>query len=540
VDTTLKGLIALINAADVEARCAALLVLTHLKADEDKVVRVIGDALGSRNVVVRDFALGYFEQVQPREGVAYLTPLLDVEDDVVRRRVVTILTGYGAAAVSAARKLLKDAPRRRLHAIVDLCAAVRSSAALDALFDLMAGEDFEANRAVCDALIASVATADERTKNDLFARSERLAADAKGHRSPLVAAAKLFGALGMANARRPLFKMLDAREPHVVRTHALGALVQCLRGQRLNAAEVDTLLTLLDSDDEAGMLRPAVRLLEDQNLDRQYLATLNRLAESPQPLVKRFAVQKLGSFESSSVVKTLISYLTDDSYARRDQATASLKTLPAARLPLMKEFLACDEERKAWTLADILLVHDRSWKRDTLNELWKRLEHAVEKREDRLYTAYFHFLGSLDGESLAEQVRGRAEQLRKAKRFPESAKWLMLLKDSPAFDPELRFALAVADLKSHRHLLAAPARRHDLALGLLRELADSPFPLAERLRRERALTPEELYYVGFSLAEGRGEQRAVARELLEHVAAKHGRAKIGKAARNKLRLIPSG
>jgi HEAT repeat protein len=195
-----------------------------------------------------------------------------------------------------------------------------------------------------------------------------------------VAAAKLLGGIGDVKARKPLFAMLNPREPHVVRTHALGALVQCLRGKPLTAAEVETLLGWLDDDDEAGVLRPAVRLLEDQPLERAALARLNQLAESPQPIVKRFAIQKLGGFESGAVVKTLISYLTDDSYARRDQATATLKTLPAARSALMKELLACDDERKAWTLADIVLLHDRSWKRDTLTALWDKLQKALETR----------------------------------------------------------------------------------------------------------------------------------------------------------------
>lgn len=540
MDTTLKGVLALVTSADVEARCAALLVLTHLRADEERVVGAVGEALHARNVVVRDFALGYFEQVQPRDGVAHLTPLLDVEDDAVRQRVVTILGRYGAAAVAASRKLLKEAPKRRLHAIIDLCASVRTSAALDALFDLMAGDDFDANRLACDALIAAIPAADARAHDDLFKRADALAAGAKGHRSRLVAAAKLFGALGRPAARTPLFRMLDAREPHVVRTHALGALAPSLRGQRLTTAEIDMLLALLDSDDEAGMLRPTIRLLEDQAFDRQYLAALNRLAESPQPPVKRFAVQKLGGFESAGVVKTLIGYLTDDSYARRDQAVASLKTLPAARVPLMKELLACEDERKAWTIADILLLHDRSWKRDTRDALWKTLAGAVEKREDRLYAPYYHFLHALDPEWLAEQVRARGERLRKAKKFPLSVRWLSLLKDSPAFDDETKFAFAVAELKSHRRLPAAMVRRHDAALDAFRQLAATPFPLAERLRRERALTPDDVYALAFALAEGRGEEKSVARELLDFLASKHARTKVGKAAKNKLRLIPSG
>jgi hypothetical protein len=261
------------------------------------------------------------------------------------------------------------------------------------------------------------------------------------------------------------------------------------------------------------------------------------LAESPQPIVKRFAVGKLGGFESDGVVKTLIGYLTDDSYARRDQAIATLKTLPAARLALMKELLACEDERKAWTIADIVLLHDRSWKRDTLNALWVKLEKALEQREDRLYAALHHVLLALDADWLREQIRARAEKRRKSRHFAASARWLMLLKDSPAWDDEARFGYGLATLKSHRHPLGGAARPRDPALEAFRALADSAFPLADRLRRERIVEPEDAYYVAFALAEQRGEPRSVAAEILGHLADKYGRTKVGKAAKNKLQLL---
>ena len=540
MDATLKGVIGLVGGPDVEARCAALLVLTQLKNDEDRVVDAVGTALTAKNVVVRDFAVGYFEHVRPRQGVDLLVPLLEADDEPLRHRIVSILATFGQAAVTAVKKRVKDAPRRRLNAIIDLCGRVRTAAALDLLFELIAGDDFDASRAACDVLIAAVPALDTRERTDLFDRADRLASTAKGHRTGLVGAAKLFGALGDSKARKRLFAMLDAAEQSaVVRTHALGALVNCLRGQTVGAKEIATLLPLLDESDEAGFVRPAIQLLEDQSLDRSYLAQLNRLAESPQPLVKRFAVHKLGAFESGSVVKTLIGYLTDDSYARRDEAAQSLKKLPAARAALMKEFLACDDERKAWTLSDVLLVHERDWKRDTLSALWAKLESALEKREDRLYSAYFQFLNALDPGDLAVRVRARAERLRKSKGYVLSAKWLGLLKDSPAFDAETKFALAVAEIKAHPHARAGAVRRHDPALERLRELAHSAFPTAERLRKERTLAPEELFYVAFNCAEGRGEERALARELLEHLVAKCGRTKVGKAAKNKLQLMPA-
>ncbi|MBP1685037.1 MAG: lyase domain protein repeat-containing protein [Deltaproteobacteria bacterium] len=537
MDATLKAIVGLIGGVDVETRCAALLVLSHLRAADEAIVKAVGEALSGKNAVVRDFAIGYLEQVRPRHGLAYLLPFLDGEDEALRQRAVAILAHYGQPAVNAAKKLLPDAPRRRLNAVIELCAHVRSAAAFDLLFGLLAGTDFDANRTACDALLAALPSADESARSDLFARTEMLAKQAKAPRSALIAAAKLFGALADARARRPLFGMLEAKHPHAVRTHALAALQHCLRGQKLLAKEIDVLMPLLEEDDELGILRPTIHLLDPQSLDRPYLPQLDRLAESQQPLVKRFAVHKLAGFESTAVVKTLISYLTDDSFARRDEAGTSLKKMPAARTALMKELLACTDERKAWALADILLAHDRDWPKKTIEELGRRLESAIEEREDRLYTAYFHFLNAVAPALLAAQVRLRAQQRRKAKDFAGAARWLGLIKDSPAFDVDTAYDLALADLKAHPRRIAAAPRKHDVALDLFRELSASPMPLAERLRKERVLTPDELLYVAFGCAEGRGAERGLARDLLEHLVGKHGRTKAGKAAKNKLRLL---
>jgi HEAT repeat protein len=372
MDATRKEIIGLLGGADVETRCAALVVLTRLKAADDAVVREVAKTLAGESWC----ATSVFRtaDVLPKGAVAHLIPLLDSEETAVRDRAGSVLAAYGQTAVADFKKLIKDAPRRRLYAIIQICATVQSAAALDILMGFMESEDFEVNRAACDAVIAALPHGGARLRSDVFARADKLAGATKAPRTALVAAAKLFGAIGDPKARKRLFAMMHPQQPHAVRTHALGAATNCLRNQKLTTKEIEILLSALDSDDETGILRPAVRLLEDQTLDRTYLGPLNKLAESPQPLVKRFAVQKLGGFESGSVVKTLIGYLTDDSYARRDQAATSLKNLPAARAALMKELLDCDDERRAWTLADILLGHDRNWKGAARQALLKRLE----------------------------------------------------------------------------------------------------------------------------------------------------------------------
>lgn len=528
----------LLDAADVEVRCATLLVLTHLRSADPAVARSVTKALRHPNVVLRDFALGYFEVARPPDALAEVLFLLDTEDNVLRQRVIDVVAGYGNAGVVAVRRVMHEGPRRRLLAAIAVFAGVRSKAALDALFGLLDDQDLDKSRAACDAILTVIPDLDRRGRDDLFVRAGKLVGKKGAGRGASVGGAKILGALSEPRARAALFRLLERSDLEIVRSHSLVALQSCLRDQKLESEEIGFLLPFLEEqDDEAGILRPVVHLLEDQDLGRTHLPLLQKLAEGGHPLVKRFAVQKLGGFDSSAVVHTLIGYLNDDSYARRKQAAASLKTLPAARLALMKGFLACEDERQAWTLQEVLLAHDRSWRRPQLDALEAKLAQARDHGSGRLYAPYFDFLHELDADALGVVVRARAESHRRAKRFAECAGWLALLKDGPSWDEDVQFTFAIATLKSHKVKMTGPARRQDAALETLCTLADSPFPLTERMRRERVLTPEELYFAAFHLAERRGEGQIVGRELLEHVVAKHGRTKAGKAARNKLKLM---
>ena len=75
-------------------------------------------------------------------------------------------------------------------------------------------------------------------------------------------------------------------------------------------------------------------------------------------------------------------------------------------------------------------------------------------------------------------------------------------------------------------------------MGLLGELyRSSAFPLLEALRKEKALEPEDLFYIGYSFAEGSAEERVLGKGILEFLARRYPRTKVGRGAKNKLKLL---
>jgi len=156
--------------------------------------------------------------------------------------------------------------------------------------------------------------------------------------------------------------------------------------------------------------------------------------------------------------------------------------------------------------------------------------------EEGIQTAFLHVLKSADLEFVYDRLADQGVKLVKGKKYKESLGFLAPLKDFGEFKPEHRYSLALAQLKLHAHTLATN-RQHpavELLAGLYR---GSAYPVFETLRKEKSLTPEELFALGFSLVERTGQERGLGVDLLEHVAEKFPRNKIGKNAKNKLKLI---
>src|SRR5713101_7276573 len=123
MDTTLQQLLTLACEGTVERRCAAL------QLRDDTVVETVSVALGQANVVIKDYALRYFEDTQPKTGIPLLLPLVDDADKDVQERVIRLLSRFNQAVVRPVLQSAKTATRLwQLNAARVLC-AVRSKAA---------------------------------------------------------------------------------------------------------------------------------------------------------------------------------------------------------------------------------------------------------------------------------------------------------------------------------------------------------------------------------------------------------------------------
>jgi HEAT repeat protein len=536
MDNTLQDILTLVDKGTVEQRCAALLVLGALKVDGAAVVKAVGALLDGPNPVLKDYALRYFEQVQPKNNITQLVKMLDEADKDMQDRVVRSLSGAGQAAVQPLLQGLASGSRVwQLNAARVLC-HLRGKAALKGLLRMLGTGTDETNRIICDLMTPGLREMDAKEQESFYDDVESFAAklDIKEQRPAVISAMRILGQLGRPQARRWLFKFVGADQHPAVRAHALVALLRCLREQDIRKDEYAKLFPILEEPQPTEATRLTLDLLDAHELPDDSRALLAKLMQSPHSDVQKFALRKMGDVGTPATVRTLVEQLGDPDYRKRDVAGSSLRKIPDARGALLKELISCEDASKAWSIAELLPSFEGKWRQDTLDALWKKLQAAIDN-EERIQTALLHVLKQADAEFAYQKLAEHGAKLVKAKKFKESIGYLLPLKDFPEIKPENKFHLALAHLKLHSHTVAT--NRQHPAVELLTDLyRGSAYPVFETLKREKGLAPDDLFALGFSLVERAGRERGLGIDLLEHIAEKFPRNKIGKSAKNKLKL----
>jgi HEAT repeat protein len=535
MDNTLQEILTLVEKGTVEQRCAALLVLGALKSNSAAVVKLVGAILEHPNPVLKDYALRYFEEVQPKNNIPQLLKMLDDPDKEMQERAVRSLTGAGQSAVQPLLQGMGASRAWQLNAARVLC-AVRGKAAMKSLLQMLAGGTDETNKVICDLMTPAVREMDAKEHDALYDDVESFSAklDVKRQRPAVVSAMRLFGQLGRPQARRWLFKFVGADHHPAVRSHALVALLRCLREQDIRKDEYAKLFPLLEEAEFSEGTRLALDLLDAHELPDDSRSLLAKLMQSPHTDVQKFALRKMGDVGTPATVRTLIEQLGDPDYRRRDVAASSLRKIPEARATLIKELTTCEDASKAWSIAELLPSFEGKWRQDTLDALWHRLQEAIDGQA-RIQTAFLHVLKQADVEFVYKQLAEQGAKLVKAKKYKEAVGFLTPLKEFPQCKPENKFYLAWAQLKLHTHTVAS--HKNHPAVELFTDLyRNSAFPVFEALKKEKSLAPEDLFALGFGLAERTGQERGLGIDLLEHIAEKFPRNKVGKSAKNKLKL----
>jgi hypothetical protein len=400
--------------------------------------------------------------------------------------------------------------------------------------------DAELAEFALNALRGEIDRMEPKERRVVAQRAEALLSAEKKDPQKAAFALRLLGYLGDPDSARHLLAYAGGRHKPGVRAAAMASLRRPLAHTDAKKREKLALAVVPFLDDEdAQVAREALGTLQGVALPDGATAQLLKLASTSRHAeTRRFAVERVGQADVGAREATeLIAKLEAADPSVRDAAARSLARLPAAAVPLVKALVGADTSDRVRRLAGILRAHQIKLAPAQRETLAARAVSLIEQG-DPLAEPMLDVLRQADPARYVETLVTRAEKLRKQGRIAEA--WAALrpmVRSGVPMDDDARYLAAVVGLKATGKDVLRAARTTDPALSQLVTLLGAGFPLLGRLRKERDLFPDELFYVGFNFVESTDpDEKDFGAELLGHLHEKSPRSKLGKSAKNKLKL----
>ncbi len=547
----IEKIVNLLGSEAIEKRIAAAIVLGEIRAKGAEVTDALAATLGSEIPLLQRHALEALARVGARRALDKVMPLLAARDEDVRRAAVAAVVSVGDDALKALRERLATAQGEERRALDACLAALGGKDAFHVLLGGLSASDAEAAKAAAIAVRQRVKDADARQRRAYLAEAEKfLEKQTKSGGSPgaIAACVKI---LGYLEDEKAIPTLLELTRGHAapVRQEALIALRFLLGKKGIDAGVVKKVVAaLVDAAEDAdrSLAQTALHTLAGMELPDDAMKRLEKLATHPDVDRARFVLEMLGRHGGGEAARLLVKVLATTRDKRRAEIAASCVLAAAegqtptpgttpvrdeAVTPLGKALLETEDADRAWLLRNVLRPSAKKVPSPIRKQM---LETATARLSagDRNWEALFATVRDADAPAAADAMRELAAKLRKGN--PDKALTVLrvLCRNEGVTDDD-RYLLAVAELARSPKDTRPAARSGDESLRLFGTLLDRGFDVATQLRKERSLSLDDLYYVGFHFKE---EEHPLGEDLLKIVADKGGRAKIGKMARSKLAL----
>ncbi len=595
------AIIELLDSERVDLRAAAATVLSAVGKGDKSVEAALTGRLADDDGVVRRIALDGLADMGAVGISAQLVPLLHSGDEGLAERAAQVLAQQGAAAESTLRKEVANGPVAARRVMAQLLLRRQTQPAIDAVLDQLADHEFgeqalqlirheldQGNERLANQIEkAAVERASEANKElgKAWTRAQKSAADAvkeaakaskkkaaktgsnghtNGHaadplRAPdvvhgmaeLGALLRLIGYLARPSTQSLLLKYADPEEPRPIRLAAIAGLRRIVATSEAKGTEkvIEALIDFADGDD-ITVAQSAVDTLRGARIPESLAKTFSRLAKSKNPAAQRLAMERMPAGGGAAGIKALVEALAGDEPTARDAAARGLSKAPECVLPVTRALLATKDEQVARRFAGVVRSHRGNVSNQAVEELVERVREYMDVHFKGKATADQIVIERVLAELIAdvapakhvELLFERAKRLRKQGKSVEAFGSLKPLLRSradidTAIDDEQRFFLALLSLEAAGEGLLRTTNTNDPVFEQFARLAAKGYPVAKQLTKEKEVSDEAIYALGFRLLESRdGSNEELGAELLRGIIEDRPRSKLAKAAKNKLKL----
>ncbi len=538
----LDKITSLLGHPDEERRVAAAIVLGELGAKS--AAKRLGALLEEGASRPRRAALDALTQLGAVKGqLSAIVALLRDPDAEVRAAAERATASAGPDVVPVLRARLEEATAVERRAIDSVLSHLGGKEAFGAILDRLR-EEPTAARNLAVELRQELKVADAPTRRGYRTQLERFLKKLRGERDAgldesFAAAVKVLSFLEDSKSTALLLELAaDVRLPAPVRQEALIGLRFVLGDGKADKKTRSALLQVLSGaalDPDRTLAQTAVMTLAGFELSPDLAKTFVKLARHHDITRANLAIQRLGAEESDASIAPLVETVSGGGQ-RGELATDALRAhLEGGRglTALVQAFGAAKDAERAIRLRALLLPHV-----GTLTAAQRRkLVAAADKAALSGAPGWREIVDvalRADPKAAGKALRALTAKLRRSRKADRERDVLALLERARDATAEERFRLSVLELRAGKLDTRPAARRSDPCLARMSRLDDEGFDVAKSLLKDKGLDLEQLYYVGFHFAE---EQVDLGADVLREVVKRAGRKKIGKAAKNKLRLV---
>lgn len=538
INSTLKDIGNLLKHRDVELQIAAVRVLGAIGVTEPQIIKAMGELLvTSGNPGVRRSVLLAFGTCPHEIALKYLLQSLE-KDDGLLEQTLDVLAGIGSKAVGILEQSLPRLPQAVQRSLVRVLPKIRTAAAHTLFIDSCHKDDHEMVRNAVHALREEIANYNTREVGDL--RDKLVAAIGQTKTINNQAALSSFiislGIIGQVQVKTRLLPFLHKNFPTQIRRHALMSLARFEYVGTRHQDVFEAILPLLNESDYEELVRHAVQVLQRIKPRRTDNNKIRALLENKHSGVQIYAVQALSQLDSVTNVESLLSLLRATDIKLREAACGALRVMPSAVPVILKHIDTVRDKKEAYEMVRILEAHGNRIKPDKAREMIVRMLELYAKGDEH-YQLYRTALRHLRGDTLQQDICQRAAESRKAGDWEQVRNLLKLLDHTELLTPDIRFELATAKLRTSKKDLARSFRISDYCLEHLAILLrEDPKGFRAKFRAEKAILPEEQFYVGYHFTEQLNDERRFGIEVLQYLVKKYPKHEVANAARNKLKV----
>lgn len=537
-----KKICNLIKSQDRDTQVAAIRVLSELGVRDQGSIKLVGEAIQhSQTSALKEMLLEIPLRTPFRGYLNYLIPCL-TDANINREKIVTAIAAIGAPAVPVLKKRYPKASEFEKRAILIVFSRIHDRHALELLIEsLLDSREVEHLKFVCGLLkdpIERFAKADRRKIRQLLIRFFKRA-QTKKNNTVLVSALILLGYLQDAAVKSLLLGLVRHTKDVFILKYTLIALAKLNLAGKQHDDALQTILPVLAHEDFPNVVKNALGVIQNLEIPKRLQPQISKLLESTHPSVRSFALSKLGTFDSKENVTTLISYLGSADFRIREAAKNSLEKMPRAVPALMQAFEAAGQEDQGEQIIAILKNHRSSFKPAMCKRLFTQLDKRFRAKDDK-FRRYGTLLKAVNPDYLYKAVLGVFSRFKRNRKWAEALGYLNLLHGSFLYNSEVRYESALMYLKLGKNDFTNTAREQHQGLQLLQALVKNEAEgLYKRLLKERSLTTQDLYFIGFHCTERLFEVREFGVKLLKYVMKRAPSSEAGRLAKRKLATIGS-